>query len=521
MYLMTMGYSKLLLLLFSFTPLLSWGAPNIIFIYADDLGMGMLGCYGQDIVKTPNIDRLADQGTVFTRVYSSQYCCPARASLLMGVHDSHSNSYTQTPGGLVNAMENNKWTQEQFEKKAEAASSIKPSPGEIFLPQLLKQAGYVTGQFGKLDWGFTTCPRELKRHGWDHYVGYMDHERAHGFYPTFLWKDGAMLPLPGNTCSGAGVTIENFADGATAQRRGNRNGKTTYAPDVMLQEALQFMRDNREKPMFLLFSTNLPHGPVDIPPHDNIYSNDQAIRAGYANASGNNRECAAAAEEYASMVAKLDAQVGALVDQARRLGIAEKTIFIFSADNGHEMYYRTDKARGRGLNYHGGTLDGTGEILDIFKGNRGTIGPGRKSIDLAGLKWTNHEGGLRVPLIISCPGVIPQGKVCRELIASYDHMATFAELARLPVPQGKDGLSYAPALFGKSMPQKHKYIVVDHTIITQEGWKLTHKNDKWLLFNLNVDPGERQNLSEERPDILKQMQDIYKKEVASPRKDKC
>lgn len=105
MYLITIGYSKLLLLLFSFTPLLSWGAPNIIFIYADDLGMGMLGCYGQDIVKTPNIDRLADQGTVFTRVYSSQYCCPARASLLMGVHDSHSNSYAQTPGGLVNAME--------------------------------------------------------------------------------------------------------------------------------------------------------------------------------------------------------------------------------------------------------------------------------------------------------------------------------------------------------------------------------------------------------------------------------
>ena len=84
---------------FSLSPFLASAAafkPNIIFIYADDLGMGMLGCYGQEIVKTPNIDRLASQGIMFTRCYSSQYCCPARASLLMGVHDSHSHSYTQT-----------------------------------------------------------------------------------------------------------------------------------------------------------------------------------------------------------------------------------------------------------------------------------------------------------------------------------------------------------------------------------------------------------------------------------------
>lgn len=183
---------------FSLSPFLASAAafkPNIILIYADDLGMGMLGCYGQEIVKTPNIDRLASQGIMFTRCYSSQYCCPARASLLMGVHDSHSHSYTQTAGALVITAEREGWSNEQLEEKAARAARIKAARGEVFLPELLKKAGYVTGQFGKLEWGFTTWHGELKRHGWDRYAGYMDHQRAHGFYPSFLWKDGERLPL--------------------------------------------------------------------------------------------------------------------------------------------------------------------------------------------------------------------------------------------------------------------------------------------------------------------------------------
>ena len=218
---------------FSLSPFLASAAafkPNIIFIYADDLGMGMLGCYGQEIVKTPNIDRLASQGIMFTRCYSSQYCCPAHASLLMGVHDSHSHSYTQTAGALVITAEREGWSNEQLEEKAARAVRIKAAEGEVFLPELLKKAGYVTGQFGKLEWGFTTWHGELKRHGWDRYVGYMDHQRAHGFYPSFLWKDGERLPLKGNTHADGGKTPEDYSPGATEKRRGNREGKVTYAP---------------------------------------------------------------------------------------------------------------------------------------------------------------------------------------------------------------------------------------------------------------------------------------------------
>ena len=116
----------------------------------------------------------------------------------------------------------------------------------------------------------------------------------------------------------------------------------------MLEETLRFMEENRNKPMFIFFSTNLPHGPVDIPPEENTYAGSPSIRQAYGNASGTNRECAGAAEEYASMVDKLDRQVGAIVDQVRKLGLDKRTIIIFSSDNGHELYYRTDKDRGRG-----------------------------------------------------------------------------------------------------------------------------------------------------------------------------
>lgn len=449
---------------FSLSPFLASAAafkPNIILIYADDLGMGMLGCYGQEIVKTPNIDRLASQGIMFTRCYSSQYCCPARASLLMGVHDSHSHSYTQTEGALVIMAERQGWPNEKLEEKAAQAAQIKAAEREVFLPELLKKAGYVTGQFGKLEWGFTTWHGELKRHGWDRYAGYMDHQRAHGFYPSFLWKDGKRLPLKGNTHADGGKTPENYSPGATEKRRDNREGKVTYAPDVMLAETLRFMEENRDRPMFIFFSTNLPHGPVDIPPEENTYAGNAAIRQAYDNANGTNRECAEAAEEYASMVDKLDRQVGAIVEQVRRLGLDKRTIIIFSSDNGHELYYRTDKG----------------------------------------------------------PGTLPHGKVCHSLVANYDHMAAFADLAGVRMPEGKDAVSYTDILFGNTTSQRD-YVIVDHTVITGDGWKLTQKRNKPFLFQTGKDPEERHNLAETRKDQLEKLQAIYRKEVGSPRKDR-
>ena len=501
--------------------------PNIVFIYADDLGAGMIGHYGQEIVKTPHIDSLAQQGLSFTRAYSSIYCCPARASLLMGVHDSHQGSYTETSGGMVLDWEKTPQDISALNERFEKNQKIKPSEKEVFLPELLKKAGYVTGQFGKLEWGFMTSHKELKRHGWDSYVGYYDHQRAHGYYPAFLWKNGQKLPLDGNFAPNAGKTLEDYSAGATVKRR-DRTGKKTYAPDIFLKEALGFMEENQKKPFFLFFATTLPHGPVDINPEDHLYEGNAQIERVYGALQGSNKEAKSAAAEYASMVAKLDAQVGALQAKVQDLGLEKETIFIFSADNGHEIYYRTDKGRGRSLDCRGGGLSESGQVpllLDVFQGTRARwSGLEGKGVSLAGQKWTSYEGGVHVPLIICGKGRVSQGAVSSRLVAGYDHFATLAQLAGIPassLPQGKDSLSYADVLSSSSKGEEPaRVIVVGGSVISSQGYKLFREKGKWFLFDLKQDPEERVNLAEENNSIFLEMKKAYEQEINSPRKDK-
>lgn len=492
--------------------------PNIILIYADDLGMGCLGSYGQTLLKTPHIDRLADQGMLFTRVYSSPYCCPARASLLMGVHDSHSRSYTQTPGGMEIEMDRQGISPAMLDERVAAARAIKPGANEVFLPELMKKAGYATGQFGKLDWGFMASPSELQRHGWDEYVGYMDHVRAHGFYPPYLWKNGKPLILEGNTLADAGKTQERYTPETSKQRRGNRAGKAVYAPDVLLEETLDFMQRHRTQPMFIFFSTNLPHGPVDVPPAY-LKSRDMAAVRKAGRAAGIPEPEIDAAEEYAAMVQYLDDQVGSIVRKIGELGLENDTVIVFVSDNGHELYYRQNKALGHANNYHGGMIDGSGKLFDLFRGNRGTVGKDGAAVDFANLKWSDREGGLRVPMIVWAPGRVRAGSASDALIANYDHMAAFADLAGIALPEGKDAVSYAPLLDGGSLVSR-PYVVVNKMVVAQDGWKLIREKGKDLLFDLNADPGERRDLSAEKPEELARLRTVFSKEVGSPRRDK-
>ncbi len=492
--------------------------PNIILIYADDLGMGCLGCYGQTLLKTPRIDRLADQGLLFTRVYSSPYCCPARASLLMGVHDSHSRSYTQTPGGIEIGMGEQGADAGLLDERVAAARTIKPGDREVFLPELMRRAGYVTGQFGKLDWGFTASPAELKRHGWDEYTGYMDHVRAHGFYPPFLWKNGKALALAGNTHANAGKTEERYTPETTRQRRELRDGKAVYAPDVLLDDALDFMERHREEPMFILFTPNLHHGPVDVPP-GYLKSSDIAANRPAGREAGIPGPEIDAAEEYAAMVRYLDDQVGKIVDKVKSLGLENDTVIVFTSDNGHELYYRQNKARGHANNYHGGVSDGSGKVFDLFRGNRGTVGRERAPVDFANLKWSDREGGLRVPMIIWAPGRVRGGACSDGLVANYDHMASFADMAGISLPEGKDAVSYAPLLLGGRLAPR-PYVVVNRMVVTQDGWKLIRERGKDRLFDLNADPEERRDLSAEKPEELARLRAIFAQEVGSLRRDK-
>ncbi|MCP5532086.1 MAG: arylsulfatase [Akkermansiaceae bacterium] len=458
--------------------------PNVILIYADDLGAGLLGCYGQKIIRTPHIDRLAAEGMRFTNAHGCMYCAPARASLLTGLHDSHRGAWSITQGGLLIQQDQGKLGEEQVEKKL--SSTIQAKPGEVFLAQVARRAGYHTAQFGKLDWGFTTTPERLKRHGWDDAFGFLDHVRAHGYYPPYLWRNGEKIPLTGNTHLDAGKTKESGYDSPEATRaRRDRNGKAVYSQDVFIESLLQSIEEHRDERFFIYHPTQIPHGPVDVPEVHPDFADDDRLTD--------------VQKEYASMVRMLDDHVGRIMAKLRELDLDRKTMVIFTSDNGHELYYVENKGRGRSRSYHG--------ELDVFKG----------SMDLAGLKWTNWEGGIHVPLIVRWPGQVPAGSGSDLLTAGYDFMPTFAELMGIEIPDGKDGVSFLPTLLGREQAARD-FIVVNHAVLAGR-WKLVKEKNRFLLFDLRRDPGERNDVSKEHPDELLRLKKIFDAEVGSPRRD--
>ena len=468
--------------------------PNIILIYADDLGRGLLSVEGQKIIKTPNIDKLAHDGIRYENAYGVMFCAPARASLITGYHDVHGDRWKITGGGMYKNISTGKLTQEEIEDKLNKKTGSIPD-NEVFLPQVLKESGYVTGEVGKLEWGFSATDRDMKRHGWDYYYGFLDHVRCHGFYPPFLFENGNQVNIEGNTRVNCGKTTELETDKAFAERW-DMQGKEQYSQNLFLEKILGFIRENKDKPFFLYHPTQLPHGPVSIPEVAKEYVNDDRLTQ--------------IEKEYASMVKMLDDHVGIIMDELKTLGIDDNTMVIFTGDNGHEIYYSKE---GRILKPVRNMQ--TGEFFDdidtkyysdiagdVFDGNDG----------MAGVKRSNWEGGVRVPLIVRWPGKIKPGVTSNQLVANYDLMATFADLVGFKLPGNKDGVSYLPNLLGQE-GKEHDYVVYSSflgpAIVTKEGWKLRYyaKDDIFQLYYLPEDYKEEHNiidLNKERADQLKQ-----------------
>lgn len=159
--------------------------PNIIYVYADDLGRGILGCYGQKYYETPNIDKLAKTGMKFNRAYGCAFCAPARASMISGIHDCHAGRWSFTHSGMYEHLGVDMSLEDIYEIINNTGFNDLDSTE--FLPQVLKRGGYYTGQIGKLEWGFATTDDDIRRHGWDYHYGYYDHRQCHGFYPPFVF----------------------------------------------------------------------------------------------------------------------------------------------------------------------------------------------------------------------------------------------------------------------------------------------------------------------------------------------
>lgn len=465
--------------------------PNIVLIYADDLGIGLLGHEGQIIIKTPNIDKLAYDGIRFQHAYSNMLCAPARASLITGLHDCHKNNFQITSGGAyVNATKSTlNDIENTLNKKLYPVTN-----NQAFLGEIAQNMGYKTAQFGKLEWGFSATDIQMKQHGWDYYLGYLDHIRAHGFYPPFLFENGEIIAFEGNTNLNCGKskepeTSEHFKE------RWNMEGKEVYSQNIFMDNILNFIETNADKPFFLYFPTQLPHGPVAIPAVHKDFINDDRLTE--------------IEKEYASMVKLLDDNVGQILSKLKEHNLEENTIVIFTADNGHEIYYSKS---GRTLKPY--TNMQTGEQFDdytqkyysdlagdVFDGNGGR----------AGLKRSNLEGGINVPFIIKWPQKIKKGRISKRLIANYDILPTLAEITGYSKEYETDGISFYKELIGGENHEKHDFVVyssfIGPTLISNEGWKLRTylKEDAFELYFLPEDSREEKDLSKKFPDKFEEL----------------
>lgn len=224
------------------------------------MGIGMLSAYGQQQFTTPHIDRLVQQGTAFSRAYGCMLSAPARASLLAGYHDCHGTDKWNISRGAAFAVSLADTVRIAQAEEQMNAEDVRLPEGDLYLPQVFKEAGYTTAQIGKLEWGFTATREQMRRHGWDYYYGYLDHVRCHGFYPPFLFDNGNIVPIHGNTLTNGGKSIENETPDALAERR-NRTGKEVYSQDLFLDKILTFLREHRDKPFFFIIPPSCPTVP--------------------------------------------------------------------------------------------------------------------------------------------------------------------------------------------------------------------------------------------------------------------
>lgn len=245
--------------------------PNIIFILADDLGYGDVGCFGQKLIKTPNLDRMAADGTRFTQAYcGTSVCAPSRCSLMTGLHMGHA------------PIRGNR------ELKPEGQMPL--PAGSYTVAQLLKDAGYDTACIGKWGLGFFGGTGDPNRNGFDLFFGYNCQKRAHNYYPDYLWRNDRKVPLDGKT----------------------------YSHDLMTKEALEWVGGRKEKPFFLYLAYTIPHTTLTVPELGE-----------YADKDWKDDEKA-----YAAMVTRMDRDIGSLLDLLKKKGLERDTIVFFASDNG-------------------------------------------------------------------------------------------------------------------------------------------------------------------------------------------
>ena len=450
--------------------------PNIVFILADDLGWGELGCYGQTKIRTPNIDRLAAEGMRFTRHYSgAPVCAPARNVLMTGLHLGHAEIRGNKQAGT-----------------AEGQWPI--SSNSLTLAKVFKQAGYATGAAGKWGLGPVGSSGDPNQQGFDLFFGYNCQAVAHSYYPAHLWRNSEKIvinskPVPGHSKKPEGeVRLEDYQG-------------QTYAPDLIEAEAVKFIEQNTGKPFFLYCAFIEPHVAMQ-PPKRLVDSypaewDDQPYR-GQCGYLPHPRPRAA----YAAMITSLDEHVGKVMAALEKIGAKDNTLVIFTSDNG-TTHLGNDPVYGIG-----------GVDAKFFNSTAG----------LRGFKGSVYEGGLRVPLIVRWPGKVKAGAT--NDFPSYfpDHFATLCDILKLSPTGQRDGVSLLPALTGHNPPQRNPMIWVypeyggqvcvrigDFKVI--RGKLSTRNPGDWEVYDVAKDPKEANDIARDRADLIQQAVDILKAQM--------
>jgi arylsulfatase A-like enzyme len=427
----------------------STGKPNIIFILADDLGYGDLGCYGQKNIQTPHIDRIAKEGVKFTDHYAgSTVCAPSRCVLMTGLHTGHSyvrGNREVKPMGQI------------------------PLPADtVTVAKLMKQAGYTTGLIGKWGLGPPDSIGHPNKQGFDYFFGYLCQRHAHNYYPEFLFRNDEKVPLQNKIekprPDGAGVAVE----------------KNEYSHDLCAAEALQFVEKNRNQPFFLCLTLTIPH------------ANNEAGRKGMEVPDYGiykTKDWPEPQIGHAAMISRMDSDIGRLMARLKKLNLDDNTLVMFSSDNGPHREGGNDP--------------------DFNDSN----GP------LRGIKRDLYEGGIRVPLLACWPGKIPASTMTAHISAFWDFLPTCCDVAGIQSPSDIDGISFLPTLLGQTENQKkHEYMYWEFNrggslqAVRMGDWKLIRfvAQNKFELYNLKTDIGEQNNVADQHPEIVAQIENYLK-----------
>jgi arylsulfatase A-like enzyme len=421
------------------------GRPNIVLIMADDLGYGDLGCYGQQRVRTPNLDRMAAEGTRFTDFYAgSTVCAPSRCVLMTGLHTGH--GYIRG-NGKVNLR-----------------------PTDVTVANLLHDAGYATGQFGKWGLGHEGSTGIPTKQGFDEFYGYLDQHHAHNYFPTFLIHNGER------------VKLRNVVPNEGEWGQGVATRKVDYSAHLITEKCLAWVDEvaaNKEQPFFLYWPMTPPH------------ANNEGGKEGQEIPSYGEyaeKDWPDAQKGTAAMISLVDSDVGKLLALLKEHGQDENTIVFFTSDNGPHA--------------EGGNDPG------FFDSN----GP------LRGIKRALYEGGIRVPLIVRWPGQVPAGRTSDHVGYFADLMPTACQLADIgDVPQN-DGQSFVATCLGRGQQLHHDFLFWEfyeqggRKAVRQENWKAVLQgfdtSRKIELYDLAHDIGETTDVAAEHPEIVERMREL-------------